>query len=134
MGLFDKPTNIDKLEKWLNIIKNLGIVIGIPFLIVIGQKLYSVQAQAHKAQIALLEAQIEDLQQKQADVLAARLNRMQKEFELVFDQLEAEISGKDTEINNAKKAIDSLYKIDYTFGLRITTENDSLGQGKEDDF
>lgn len=85
-----EPTKFDQIERWVGFIKNIGLIIGIPVLFVVGMRLNDARVEALEAQIELLKERsvitaanevraYRDLLEAQSERLSTHIKKLQKE-------------------------------------------------------
>lgn len=136
---------LQKLKVWTGVVRDLGLILGMPALVAIGMQLYDLQLGALEEQKAIIEERNKLLQETQYD-RALGLIRAQKElFEMEREQLQAQLqeARRDTqqgsakindlerqlnELESATKAIGQ-FRIERNDGggYRITTPNATIG-------
>jgi hypothetical protein len=79
------------IERWARIIRDIGLIVGVPTLIIIGVNLYHLEAEALKARSEALEAQNNFLKETQFDRAAALLEGQKKDYEFERERLRKEL-------------------------------------------
>jgi hypothetical protein len=109
---FEKTTAI------AGIIRDVGVIIGIPVLITVGMRLYDLQSKALEAQVRANEAQIKSLEaqndllkQTQYDRALSLLDGQRKVFQIDRDSLEKQIadlqkSGTPQAVGDVRRRLD----------------------------
>ena len=81
-----------RIQIWAALLRDIGVILGIPSILYIAIQLYGFQLQGMQAQIAALKEQNETLRERQYD-RAATIIRSQKELsEIELDTIEKSIS------------------------------------------
>jgi hypothetical protein len=86
--------NFRTVERWAKVIRDVGIIVGVPVIITLGSKLYEQQIAAVKAHSEVLEAQNKFLKETQYDRAAALLDGQKKVFEMERGNLEKQLDGQ----------------------------------------
>jgi len=77
--------NIARIKEWTGLIKDIGVILGIPVLIVAGMKIYERQIDALKAENEAVKSQVELLKQTQYDKVWSIVDSQTKIFEKYSD-------------------------------------------------
>lgn len=136
---------LQQLKDWAGFIRDLGLIIGMPAMVVVGVQLYELQLDALEQQKAVIEERNKLLEETQYD-RALNLIRAQKDlFALEREQLEAQLAtarqaaeqdrGKITELERELGELESAAKVIQKFsleateggGFRIVTPTASIG-------
>ena len=81
-----------RIQRWAALLRDIGVILGIPSILYIAIQLYGFQLQGMQAQIAALKEQNETLRERQYD-RAATIIKSQKELsEIELDTIEKSIS------------------------------------------
>jgi len=126
------------LKDWAAVIRDFGVILGVPTIIAVGMGLYDLQdkaleaqVKANEAQIKVLEAQNSALKETQFDRAVALIEAQKKAYELdkantasEFNKLRQQLSESET--NNAAKLTqvlkserECLNKVVATIGAKI---------------
>ena len=82
----------EKIQRWAALLRDLGVILGIPGILYIAIQLYGFQLQGMQAQIGALKEQNETLRERSYD-RAAIIIKSQKELsEIELDKIEKSIS------------------------------------------
>ena len=82
----------ERIQRWAALLRDVGVIFGIPSILYIAIQLYGFQLQGMQAQIAALKEQNETLRERQYD-RAATIIKSQKELsEVELDMIEKSIS------------------------------------------
>jgi hypothetical protein len=88
----EENTLSGKIHKWAALLRDIGVILGIPGVLYIAIQLYGFQLQGMQAQIAALKEQNETLRERQYD-RAAIIIKSQKELsEFELDTIEKSIT------------------------------------------
>lgn len=136
---------LQQIRDWAGFLRDIGLIVGMPTLVVVGVQLYGLQVDALEQQKAVIEERNRLLEETQYD-RALDLIRSQKElFEMERGQLQAElaearraaqqdqakIAGLEeqlSELESAAKVFDRL-KVERTpeGGIKVTTPTAQIG-------
>jgi uncharacterized protein YjbI with pentapeptide repeats len=116
---------LNRIIKWAKIIRDIGLIIGVPTLIIVGSKLYEQQIEVLKQEIESLKTQNAQLAVTQYDKALSMLESQKKLFQLERENLENQISGlakvgveKESEIEQLRAQIirvdKNIQKLDFT--------------------
>jgi hypothetical protein len=73
--------NIARIKDWTGLIRDVGVILGIPVLFVVGMKLYDKQIDALKAENEALKAQMKIYELRQYDKAFSLIDGQKKTFE-----------------------------------------------------
>jgi hypothetical protein len=79
------------IERWARIIRDIGLIVGVPSIVTVGIFLYNQEAAALKARSEALEAQNNFLKETQYDRAAALLEGQKKDYEFERERLRKEL-------------------------------------------
>ena len=85
-----RPDKLPTIKRWTELIRDVGLIIGIPTLIIIGSKMYGLQIESLKAQNEVLKSRNEILGEFSYDRALARINSQKKLFDQEREELESE--------------------------------------------
>lgn len=83
---------IEKVQKTAAIIRDIGVIIGVPGILYLGSQLYGFQQQSTQAQISALKEQIELLKERQYDRVATVLKAQKEVSEAELDTIQRSIN------------------------------------------
>jgi hypothetical protein len=88
----EAATLTERIQRWAALLRDVGVILGIPSILYIAIQLYGFQLQGMQAQITALKEQNETLRERQYD-RAATIIKSQKELsEIELDTIEKSIS------------------------------------------
>lgn len=82
---------IGKIKATAALIREIGVIVGLPALIYVAFQMHELQQESHQAQVASLEAQIEILKEQQYPRAAAAFNSQREMSENELDLIERSI-------------------------------------------
>ncbi|MFY1987841.1 hypothetical protein ACWV16_04375 [Achromobacter xylosoxidans] len=82
---------IEKIQKSAAVLRDIGVIIGIPGILYLGSQLYGFQQQSTRAQIGALKEQIELLKERQYDRAASVLKAQKEVAEAELDLIQRSI-------------------------------------------
>jgi uncharacterized protein YqgQ len=83
---------IERIQKTAAVLRDLGVIIGVPGILYLGGQLYGFQQQSMQAQIGALKEQIEMLKERQYDRAASVLKAQREVSEAELDAIQRSIS------------------------------------------
>lgn len=99
----DTVTMFAALKDWAGVIRDIGMIIGVPTIIVVGLRLYDIQSKALEAQVRANESQIKAveaqnalLRETQYDRALALIEGQKKVFQIERETLERQIATLQT--------------------------------------
>jgi len=98
-------TKVSKIKYWAGIIRDIGLIIGVPTLIVIGMQLYSLQRETLEARIKLLEETQYDRALSLIKSEKELFEREREKLENKIGELQRSSVNKDTEIQALNKNV-----------------------------
>jgi predicted RNase H-like nuclease (RuvC/YqgF family) len=128
----------ERVERWAKLLRDVGLILGVPTVIIIGSSLFREETQALKAHSEALKAQNDVLKETQYDRAFALIDSEKKLFLVEREELEKEIRGlresggeKVNEINNLRKQVsDVTEKIETLNSSRSLLESGNFRQEK----
>jgi hypothetical protein len=109
-----RPDKLPTIKRWTELIRDVGLIIGIPTLIIIGSKMYGLQIESLKAQNEVLKSRNEILGEFSYDRALARINSQKKLFDQEREELESEIASLEISSADKSDAIAVLKRILFT--------------------
>lgn len=107
------------IKQWVELLRDIGLVVGVPGLIWVGYKLFNRHIEAlkdsHKAHIDALESENRLLKETQYDRALSLIEAEKKLFQIEREKLEQEIAKLKLEKETQKRVIEV---IDLTFNSR----------------
>ncbi len=115
----DTSTLFGKVSAAATFVRDVGLIIGIPTLIIVGMKLYEIEEKALEAQVKAAESQVKILEQEntvlketQYDHALSLIDGQKKVFEIEMEGLEKQIAdlkaaGNTHEADQAKELLAS---------------------------
>ena len=112
--------------QWANLIRDIGLILGIPTLIIIGMKLYGIQINTLKQQnellretqydraLSLLNSQ-KELFNKERDDLEKKIDGLQKNREKNLEEIERLRKRLDHVVSSIKSFEESIHEIQVNF-------------------
>jgi chromosome segregation ATPase len=98
------------VERWAKLIRDIGLIIGVPAVIALGSKLYELQIAAVKAHSEVLEAQNNFLKETQYDRAATLLVSQKKVYEMEREHLQKQIAALEQEGSEKTEELARLQK------------------------
>lgn len=83
---------IGKVQKAATVLRDFGIIIGVPGILYLGSQLYGLQQQSAQAQIGALKEQVELLKERQYDRAATVLRAQKEVSEAELDVIQRSIN------------------------------------------
>jgi hypothetical protein len=87
------PPWLSRIQAWVRLVRDLGVIIGIPIVIVVGLRLYEVQVAADAATIHSLEAENNVLRETQFDHALSLIKSQTDAFSIERQGLMKQISA-----------------------------------------
>lgn len=110
---------MENIKQWVEFIRDIGLIIGVPTLILIGKYLYERQIKIFKSHIAMLEKELnaKDLLQYDRALLQIEsqeklMERERNEYELKIKKLKKDVVEKDKESKKINEAESKIAAID----------------------
>jgi hypothetical protein len=88
-----KASSFRKIERWAKFIRDIGVIVGVPVLIIIGSKFYGQQVAALKTHTETLQAQNNFLRETQFDRALALIKSQKELYEIDRKSLEKELAS-----------------------------------------
>ena len=144
-----QPTRFDQIERWVRFIKNLGLIIGIPALLVVGINLQNARVEALEAKISLLEQQNVVAAATEVEAYRKLLDMQSKRLNDEIDSLISAGLIADSTIVSLRSALqrpielgikfevplgESTYTFTYFDDLTITRRTDSLADATSEEL
>jgi competence protein ComGC len=92
-------SRLSRIQEWATLVRDLGVIVGIPTIIAVGLQLHDIQeksfeaqVKANEAQIKSLEAQNSVLKETQYDRALSLIKSQSEVFEIERDKLSKQIS------------------------------------------
>ena len=83
---------IERVQKIAAVLRDIGVIIGVPGILYLGSQLYGLQQQSMQAQIGALKEQIETLKERQYDRAATVLKAQKEVSEAELDAIQRSIN------------------------------------------
>ncbi|OZI43151.1 hypothetical protein [Bordetella genomosp. 4] len=83
---------IERVQKTAAVVRDIGVIIGVPGILYLGSQLYGLQQQNTQAQIGALKEQIELLKEQQYDRAATVLRAQKEVSEAELDAIQRSIN------------------------------------------
>ena len=83
---------IERVQKTAAVLRDIGVIIGVPGILYLGSQLYGLQQQSTQAQIGALKEQIELLKERQYDRAATVLKAQKEVSEAELDAVQRSIN------------------------------------------
>jgi hypothetical protein len=103
---FSEPQMLDRAKEIAGLVRDIGLILGVPSIIVVGMSIYDLQSKANEAQVNALEAEISGLKETQYDRAAALIKGQKDVYEADRARLDQQITQlkEDLARNNQKIA------------------------------
>src|SRR5258708_6130605 len=101
-------TKFKTIERWAKLLRDVGLILGLPAVIVIGTKLYDREIEALKSHSEALKAQNDVLRETQYDRALALIESQKKLFVLERKSLEEQIHSLEQSGSEKNQERDSL--------------------------
>jgi chromosome segregation ATPase len=122
---------LTKVSSIAALVRDVGVILGIPVVLTVGIKLYDLQTKALEAQMKAVEAQNEVLKQTQYDRALAMIKSQRELFENERASLEKQVANLSTSDKDKSGEIAQLQKrisILDVFKRRVDQEDATLQQ------
>ena len=106
-----RPDKLSIIKGWAELIRDVGLIVGIPTLIIIGSKMYGLQIESLKAQNEVLKSRIEILGEFSYDRALSRINSQKKLFDQEREELESIIASLEASSTDKIDEIAALKRI-----------------------
>lgn len=83
---------IERVQKAAAVLRDIGVIIGVPGVLYFGSQLYGLQQQSMQAQIGALKEQVELLKERQYDRVATILKAQKEVSEAELDVIQHSIN------------------------------------------
>jgi hypothetical protein len=118
--------NIARVKDWTGLIRDVGVILGIPVLFVVGMKLYDKQIDALKAENEALKAQMKIYEFSQYDKAFSLIDSQKKSFEeerKIFEKEQKSLIGRIEVLSlQGEQKNDEIYQLK----ISLETVNTSL--------
>ncbi len=125
---------LQKLRDWTSLVRDLGIILGIPALLAVGVQLYDLQVSALREQKAIIEERNKLLRETQYDRALSVIRAQKKLFEMEREQLQAQLvearqgnlqdQEKISELERKLNELESVSKALRQFRIETTDEGE----------
>jgi competence protein ComGC len=119
---------LEKVKEIAGLLRDLGVIIGVPAIVAVGLSLYDLQHKANEAQVKALEAQNSVLKETQFDRAVALIDAQKKAYELdrantarELGQLEKKLDESSKQYSEDLKGLrQCMAKVLATFGSKMS--------------
>jgi hypothetical protein len=103
-----QPTLFRRVKEIAGLLRDLGLIIGIPAIVSIGLSVYDLQNKAHETEIKALEAQDAVLKETQFDRAVALIKAQKEAYDIDRAHTAEEIAGLRTQLADSNNKIASV--------------------------